>query len=144
MKGKPSGSSLAMACNSYDIPLVAIAYTYDRESTHFFIMTRGSGSLLPDYSSKYELKFRDKFQNTISRPMGRPQAVDRYYNHSPLIDTHNQLRQGYLRYEKRWVTQNPWYRIFTTLMGMYVVDLHLMLKHLSPHVLPLKQDSSGI
>ena len=71
LTGKPAGSRLVLECNTYDVPLLAIGYNYDEETTHYFIMTRRVGSTANLKDDPYKLKFRDKFFNTLSRPMGQ-------------------------------------------------------------------------
>ena len=85
-------------------------------------MTHGSGSTKPDSNNPYMLKFQDTNGNTIYRPMGRPAVLDTYYDSCGLIDNHNHLRQGNLAYERKWTTQNCWFRFFSTLVGIQVVD----------------------
>lgn len=45
------------------------------------------------------------------------------YEFLPLIDEHNKARQSMLALEKVWLTQNCWFRVLTTFIGMAVVDL---------------------
>ena len=71
-----------------------------QKSTHFFVMTRGIGSARPSNNEPYELKYCDKHRKNLPRQLGTPVAVDKYYHHCNTIGVHNQLRQGYLRYEK--------------------------------------------
>jgi hypothetical protein len=39
-----------------------------------------------------------------------------------VIDTHNQLRQDNLKLEKKWLTQSPWFRPATTLIGIVATN----------------------
>ncbi len=48
------------------------------------------------------------------------------------IDAHNHMRQGELKLEKQWVTHSWWTRIFSTVVGICVVDAWLcwkLIKH---------------
>jgi hypothetical protein len=54
------------------------------------------------------------------------------------IDTHNQARQYHLALEKKWVTQDCWFRVFTTLLGMTVTDAWRALKYSVPQKSPYK------
>ena len=44
------------------------------------------------------------------------------FKFSNCVDLHNQSRQFDLALEKRWVTQDPYFRLYTTMVGMTVVD----------------------
>jgi hypothetical protein len=59
----------------------------------------------------------------------RPAVLTRFFRYSPRIDNHNQMRQGELALEERWVTQDCWFRLYTSLLGMHVTDLHLAVRH---------------
>ena len=37
-------------------------------------------------------------------------------------DLHNQARQFHLALEKKWVAQNGYFRLYTTMLGVVVVD----------------------
>ena len=52
------------------------------------------------------------------------------------MDNHNQVRQFELALEKSWVPKGEgacWRRLFTTLMGMHVVDVHKACDAFLPH-----------
>jgi len=54
---------------------------------------------------------------------------------SPKVDNHNQRRQYQLALEKAWVHNGEggcWRRFFTTILGIEVVDLHLLCSHFLP------------
>ena len=46
-----------------------------------------------------------------------------------MIDRHNQVRQFELALEKRWLTQNPYFRLHTTIIGINVVDCYKLSEH---------------
>ena len=79
VKDPPSGSRLAMSSAYKNISLVAVRYKYKSKKNHCFIMMLGSGSTFPTKDDPYKLKFRGKFGNTPSQPMGRPEVLNRYY-----------------------------------------------------------------
>ena len=54
----------------------------------------------------------------------RPDVCDFIFRFLPIIDNHNKLRQHHLALEKTWLTKKPWFRLYTTLIGMSVVDLY--------------------
>jgi len=49
-----------------------------------------------------------------------------FFAASNVIDTHNQLHQDNLKLEKKWLTQNPWFRLATTLVGVVVTNTFLL------------------
>jgi hypothetical protein len=46
-----------------------------------------------------------------------------------MIDRHNQVRQFELALEKRWLTQNPFFRLHCTIIGINVVDCYKLSEH---------------
>jgi hypothetical protein len=46
-----------------------------------------------------------------------------------MIDKHNQARQAELTLKKRWLTQNPYFCLHTTLLGINVVDCYKLAEH---------------
>jgi hypothetical protein len=46
-----------------------------------------------------------------------------------MIDKYNQVRQSELGLEKRWLTQNPYFRLHTTIIGFNVVDFYKLAEH---------------
>ena len=71
----------------------------------------------------YEAKFPDKFGNVCVREVARPDILSKYFKYSNSIDVHNQSRQYDLSLEKKWVTQDPYFRLYTTSIGMLVTDM---------------------
>ena len=45
------------------------------------------------------------------------------------MDHHNKQREGHLSLEKKWITQDPWFRLSTTLVGMHVVDAYQLYRY---------------
>jgi hypothetical protein len=80
----------------------------------------------------YVTKWPDDFGNVKSRDVVRPDCIGKYFNTSNTIDVHNQLRQNELALEQHWRTNNPWFRIITTVIGMTVVDAFLLAKYSAP------------
>ena len=67
-------------------------------------------------------KFTDTHSNILTRVIPWPEVLSKYYSHSNVIDTHNQLRQHLLALEERWNNTNGFFRVYTTLMGINVID----------------------
>lgn len=129
----PGGSHMVMKTESGGKAMYAIGYKYSSKKTLCFIASEGTGSTLPGKS--YEARYPDRHGNVHVREVPRPRIVSTYFDKSNAIDSHNHVRQFELALEKFWVTQNPWFRLSTTLFGMGVVDCwkayryHLNQKH---------------
>ena len=54
--------------------------------------------------------------------------ASRYFLGFNKADKHNQLRQSELALEKKWLTTDGWFRLFTTLIGINTVDTMLVLR----------------
>ena len=75
------------------------------------------------------MRYTDSFGNICTRYVDRPQVISNFFAGSNVIDTHNQLRQDSLKLEKKWITQNPWFRLATTLIGITVTDAFLLCNY---------------
>jgi hypothetical protein len=100
--------------------LIALGYRYSTKKTLFFVFNAGAGSTRP--GEPYEMKFPTEFSNVGVRLVDRPDVVSKYFAQSNCIDKHNHVRQAELALEKCWVTQDPYFRLHTTIVGMNVVD----------------------
>ena len=53
----------------------------------------------------------------------RPQVIPLYFKYSNVVDVHNQSRQADLSLEKKWVTEDYYFRIYTTMiLDMILTD----------------------
>ncbi len=121
MKTWPGGMSLVMgATTSEGVKLIAVGYKYNSSKVLCFVATKNTGSTLP--GEPYQARFIDDFQNLLSRPVDQPQIISKYFLRSSGKDKHNQARQFELRLEKHWRTQNAWFRLVTTMIGICVTD----------------------
>lgn len=120
MKKWPGGSHLVLKTTVDGIDLFAIGYKYCKSKILMFIMTEGAGHTEP--GDPYIAKWVDDNSNQMQRRIKRPDVLSFYFKHSNIVDVHNQQRQKELRLEKCWVTQDGYFRIITTLIGITVVD----------------------
>jgi hypothetical protein len=51
-----------------------------------------------------------------------PDSISKFFAGSNFIDKHNHSQKFYLAPEKTWLTQDPYFQLATTLIGMNVVD----------------------
>ena len=125
LKEAPGGVHILLEGTTKDeVPLVALGYRYSRKTILFFVLTKNAGSSKP--GDPYHMKYTDSYGNICTRYVDRPQVISNFFSSSNVIDTHNQLRQDSLKLEKKWVTQNPWFRLATTLVGITVTDTFLL------------------
>ena len=78
------------------------------------------------------VKRHDQHGNVENFEFDRPSLVQTYSSACGLIDNHNMLRQGILKLEKKWVTQQWWIRVITTVIGICVTDAWLAFKKVIP------------
>jgi len=132
MKNCPSGSYYVAVCNVPDednIRIVFISYKYNAKKVLHFVTTAGAGSTVPDPNRSYTAKFPDEFGNVAVRKVPRPACLSDYFEKSNCVDVHNQMRQGFLGLEDKWVTQCGYFRIFCTIFGMCVIDTKEAMRH---------------
>ena len=129
LHGRAAGTQVVLTATVDGVELVAIGWRQSRDSILFFIMTRGASSTRADPSHPHVQRWRDANGNAAERDIPRPQVASLYFKGNNVIDVHNQHRQGTLALEKKWSTQDCWFRLFTTLVGMCTVDAMMMHKH---------------
>jgi hypothetical protein len=105
-----------------------------------FILTKKAGSLKE--GKPYEMKYTDSYGNMCTRYIKRPDAISKFFATSNVIDTHNQLHQDLLQLEKKWLTNNPYFHLTTTLLGINVTDAFLLANHhrIINHTTGLQED----
>jgi hypothetical protein len=59
----------------------------------------------------------------------RPDALLKFFEKSNNIDSHTQLHQGQLALEKCWVTQDCWFRLHATIIGIHTMYMFRMAAH---------------
>ena len=64
-----------------------------------------------------------------TRPIGRPKILEDLFKGFSAIDVHDHFRQGILKIEVNWVTNNWRIRVFATLFGMHCTDAFLAYRH---------------
>ena len=134
MKEWPSGSYTVWKCQppGKDYSIIGIGYKYNARKVLCFVATRNAGSTTP--GKPYVARFNDAAGNVSERHVPRPDILSKYFGQSNVVDAHNQARQSCLALEKRWITQDPWFRIATTLFGMTVTDCWKAYKYHVPAI----------
>jgi hypothetical protein len=130
MEDFPSGTWVVLKAQYKGQPgpeneLVAVGYKYCLKKVLCFVFT---GDFSTRGGDPYVARFRDEHGNLATRNIARPACVSQYFKFSPKVDNHNQLRQYELALEKTWVPKSQqkgacWRRIWTTFVGITVVDM---------------------
>jgi hypothetical protein len=102
------------------IDLVTISYRYSTKTTLFFVATADAGSTTP--GKPYEMKYTDDHGNVCVHLMEHSDIVSKFFLDSYTIDKHTQSRQYDLALEKTWLTQDPYFHLATTLLGIITVN----------------------
>ena len=126
MKDYPGGTWITLETEIDSVALVCIGYKYNKKNVLTFIFTKSVGST--SQGDPYEARFPDKFGNVCVRYVARPSVLSTYFQVSNKVDLHNQARQYELKLEKKWVTTNPYFRLYTTMLGMTVIDTWKVMK----------------
>jgi hypothetical protein len=117
----PGGMHLVMEGLTPDMKtLLAIGYKYNSRKVLCFLATKNAGATTPGVP--YRARFVDDNRNLVARPVERPEVLSNYFKQSNCVDKHNHARQYELRLEKLWKTNNCWFRIVTTIIGIVVTD----------------------
>ena len=137
MKDWPGGTTLVLKAQYKDQAgaqheLIAVGTKYNARKCVCFVFTSGFSTRK---GRAYMSKFRDSLGNYCQREVPRPECVARYYAVSPKVDNHNQRRQFLLALEKAWLPKGEgacWRRLYSTVLGICVVDAHLLCEHFLP------------
>ena len=131
MEDLPGGTWIVLEGRTKkEVDLLSIGYKYNSSSVLTFVVTKGAGSTVA--GRPYEARFPDVYGNVHARNVPRPEVLNKYFDHCNAVDAHNQARQGNLALEKSWIRCNPYYRIWTTFIGMQVTDLWQLHRSLKP------------
>ena len=141
LSGLPGGSKIVLKGKDpeHGVPLVAVGYKYNGTKILHFIFNEPAGSTTD--GSPYIMKFPDEHGNVVSRDITRPVIIGDFFSQSNCVDVHNQLRQYGLHLEKKWITNQPYLRLHTTLVSIITVDTY----HLSHfHSIMQKHKATGM
>ena len=111
LKDVPGGVWIVLKAIYCGIPLMAIGYHYSTCTTLFFVEMNDAGSTR--VGSPYEMEC--------------PDILSKFFKASNIIDKYNQGTD--LALEKHWLTQNPYFQLHTTIIGINVVDCYKLAEH---------------
>jgi hypothetical protein len=117
---RPAGHWVVLRAKISAVQLLAIGYAWSQSSISYFIST--CGSTFPATQS-YTTHYEDEFGIIQTKQIPRPHLLEWVYDYLPIIDEHNKQRQSILNLERKWPTNNCWFRLLVTMVGMSVVDL---------------------
>ena len=100
--------------------LLAVGYKYNSRKVLSFVCTKDAGPTTNGIA--YQAKWTDEYGNVRARPVERPEVISRYFQYSDVVDSHNHARQALLGLEKKWATQNCWFRLDCTIIGITLTD----------------------
>ena len=133
MQDWPSGTHIVLESQDIDgQTVIAMGYKYNTRNTIFFISSKGAAHTMPGipYSAEF---IRSTDAHPVVRKVPRPYLASLYFENNNCIDKHNHARQYELAVEKAWVTQDGYFRIFSTILGMCVTDAWKAYKHHLPN-----------
>ena len=110
------------------VELLAVGYKYNKKTVLSFVISANAGST-ENSKKPYEMKWTDNVGNVNVRMVERPEVISFYFEHCNIVDVHNHFRQYCLKLEKKWITFDPYFRLFTTLVGINVVDTYYVAKY---------------
>ena len=127
MKDWPGGTWVVMegVTEKEDVALVCIGYKYNKKKVLTFVCSKGAGST--EAGKPYEAKFPDRFGNVCVRHVGRPCVINTFFSYCSIIDNWNQMRQFELALEKKWVTQDGYFRLYTTFLGFDMAEVYKVM-----------------
>ena len=92
-----------------------------QKKTLVFLTTKGAGST--EKGEPCKVGFPDKYGNLCVRHVSRPQVISLYFKYSNIVDVYNQPRQADLSLEKKHITEDCHFRIYTTMLGIILTDI---------------------
>jgi hypothetical protein len=127
LKDKPTGSRCILTAIVDGVDLQAIGYKYNKRRVLFFVAIVGAGSVHDGVP--YKQRWADEHLNVATRDIPRPDLVSQYSSRSPKVDNHNQSKHHELMLEELWLTQDCWFRLYTTFFGIHVTDYWKLCRH---------------
>jgi hypothetical protein len=126
-KDQLAGHWLTFEATVSGVRLIALACAWSQRGVSYILSTCGS---MEPAEKMYMSYFEDDYGNVGSKEINCPKLAHLLYDYLPLSDEHNKQRQKNLGLERKWLTRNCWFRLLTTLMGICIVDLHLLYRNI--------------
>jgi len=104
--------------------------------TKYVLSNRSTGNRAATDSvrSRHKIGIVDGARTTVKyeKTVQRPEVVQDLYKCFSRIDVHDHFRQGSLNFEEGWKTKCWWHRLFSSMLGMTVVDAFLAQRYDNP------------
>ena len=117
---RTAGHWVVMKATISEVNVFVMAYAWLNRGVAYMVSSCGS---TVRHEQNYRSKFEDEYGNVVVKELPRPTVAHLLYEFLPLIDEHNKARQNVLALERQWLTQDCWFRLLTTFVGMAVVDV---------------------
>ena len=127
MGGWSSGTHLVMETTKNTNKYYAIGYTYSSKKIISFISTSHAGHT--NAGEPYVANWVDRNNRRLRRDIPRPHLLSQFFTHSNQIDKHNHARQDLLGIEDNVVTQDGYFRLYYTYLGITVTDAWELYRH---------------
>jgi hypothetical protein len=124
------------------LQLLTIGCKHNSRKVLCFVCTKDAGPTTSGIAC--QAKWTDEYGNVRARPVERPEVISRYFQHSDVVDAHNHARQALLGLEKKWATQNGWFRLDCTFIGITLTDSWKAVKIGAPKNIKSEKEISVI
>ncbi len=102
------------------VNLFIMVYTYLNKHVAYFVSMSGTTMR---HNIPYKSCYEDGYGNLTFKLLPCPAIAHFVYEFLPLIDEHNKACQSNLALEEKWPIECCWFCLFTSFIGMAVVDL---------------------
>ena len=96
---------------------IGVGYKCNKKKVLSFVASSVAGSTTP--GEPYYMRYLDYYGNVGFRKVPCLHLLLEYFKESNCVDVHNQLRQYGLHLEKKWVTSQPYFCLYTTIVGTF-------------------------
>jgi hypothetical protein len=159
MAANPGGTSIVLkGKHPNGVPFIAIGYRYSTLTTLFVLMMEDVSECMIGkcclsvslyffispiwfivvypttgtmrHGKPYEMKWTYSHKKIHIHHVDRPDAISKFFEKLNTINSHNQLHRGQLNLDKCWVTQDCWFRLHTTIIGIDTTyTFHMAVHH---------------
>lgn len=111
-------------------PFYALSW-FDRKAKHIITNVGTTNDAEPSRRKRHKVVNKRGIHVTKvwEKVVSRPDMIKLFFDHFSDIDVHDHRRQGSLAFEREWYTHSWYVRIFSTVLGVCVVDAYLLYKY---------------
>jgi hypothetical protein len=137
-----STSSPPSAPGEAGLQLLAIGCKCNSRKVLCFVCTKDAGPATNGVA--HQAKWTDEHGNVHARPVERPEVISRCFQRLDVVDAHSHARQVLLGLEKKWETQNCWFRLDCTFVRTTPTDSWKAFKIGAPENIKSEKEISVI